>query len=214
MAGRRVVGIDLTATPTRRSATAFVFRDRASVEGLGGDDEIVRRIAEFDPELVAVDAPLSWPKRRRGLRACDRTVRWLGVGVLPPVLGPMRLLTSRAVALSAELKSAGIEVVEVYPRAVQRLMGWVRRGEKPGEEALRRLLRTFRVKVEVEPSEHAIDALTCAWVAFMMLSGRAVELGDPEEGTIVLPSACLSPSVRTLRTSRRNRSWCNRRTRS
>ncbi|MEN3048609.1 MAG: DUF429 domain-containing protein [Candidatus Caldarchaeales archaeon] len=193
MSGRRVVGVDLTATPRRSSAAAFVAGSRASVEGLRGDDEIFRRIAEFGAELVAIDAPLSWPRSGRGLRECDRAVRRLGVGILPPVLGPMRLLTSRAVALSGELRSAEIEAVEVYPRAVQRLMGWVGRGEKPGPETLRRLLRAFQVSVEVEADEHAIDALTCAWVAVLRLRGEAVELGDPEEGTIVLPRVCLTP---------------------
>jgi len=43
-----------------------------------------------------------------------------------------------------------------------------------------------------------IDALTCALVAFLHDVNKTVELGDPEEGTIVMPSPEAMRELRRL----------------
>lgn len=200
------MGIDLTASTRKESAVALLHRGRASIEWLGPDHEIVGRVTAITPRTVAIDAPLSWPGQRNSLRECDREVRRLGVGILPPTLGPMRLLTTRAIALTEALRSNAVPVIETYPRAVHRLMGWVGRGGRPGARELGYLFKALRLRLECEVNEHVIDALTCAWVACLYLRNETVELGDPKEGTISLPRACLTPSTRSPRTSRRIRS--------
>jgi predicted RNase H-like nuclease len=43
-----------------------------------------------------------------------------------------------------------------------------------------------------------IDALTCALVAFLHDVNKTVELGDPKEGTIVMPSPEAMRELRRL----------------
>ncbi|MCS7118059.1 MAG: DUF429 domain-containing protein [Thaumarchaeota archaeon] len=208
------VGIDLTGNPKRMSAAALVGRRQATVEWIGSDEEIVARLSGLRPRVVAIDAPLSFPSNGVHLRSCDKEVRRLGVSILPPTLGPMRHLTDRGIRLSGYLKSAGVAVIETYPRAVHRLMGWLGPGERPSARTLRSLHEHFPIRVKTDVNEHAIDALTCAWVAYLHWTGKTVELGDPREGTIALPRACITPSRRSPRTSRRSHSRYSRTTRS
>jgi histidinol-phosphate phosphatase family protein len=76
----RFVGIDLAWSPRNPSGAAVLAADGRLLEatgGLGNDDEIVglvqHALAEGEPGLVAIDAPLAVPNETGG-RPCDREV--------------------------------------------------------------------------------------------------------------------------------------------
>jgi uncharacterized protein len=160
------------------------------------DSEILESIRSARPRLVSIDAPLSLPRGRasleaRGpphLRACDRELLRRHIRFFPVTLGPMRMLTARGMRLAAELRSSGYRVQESYPGAAQDIVGLPRKGA--GVERLRRGLRSrgFYGTIERRSTSHdELDAVLCAWVGRLHLEGRAEVIGDPTEGTMILP---------------------------
>lgn len=194
----RCVGLDLAGSP-RRTTGGCLLRGpwRTTTRALGSDDEVLAWTMEQRPDIVSIDAPLSLPRGRASLdipspphfRACDLELRRLGIPFFPITLGPMRMLTARGIRLKAALGSKGLRVVESYPGGVQDMMGWGRKNR--GVERLRRTLvsRGFRGDVERKGLTHdELDAVACAWVGRLCLEGRALRLGDPGEGELLLPS--------------------------
>jgi predicted nuclease with RNAse H fold len=192
-----VVGLDLAGSPLRRTGFCTLRAGRTvETQVLGPDEEILERTLRCRPALVAIDAPLSLPRGRASLqargpphfRACDLELRQLGIRFFPLTLGPMRMLTARGIRLKAALEGHGLRVVESYPGAAQDLLGLPRKGD--GVERLRRALVKygFRGSVEHRSITHdELDAVLCAWSGRLFLLGKALVLGDPDEGTMVLP---------------------------
>ncbi len=203
MRGRVCAGVDLTASSRRETAVCVVtFKTSAVFFHVRTDDELLDVLGRASPRVVAVDAPLSLPSAGRGQRRCDVEVRRLGVPILPPTIGPMRLLSERGMRVAALLRERGLKVIEVYPRGVQRKLGLIGRGERPNGGVGQRIGSLLGVAVPEDLSVDEVDALTCALVAFLHDWGRTVELGDPEEGTIVMPSAeAVDELSRLLRSS-------------
>ena len=172
---------------------------RASFSAVYGDDEIVGHVLSVGPKAVAIDAPLSLPKGRPSLeargpphfRACDLELRRMGIRFFPITLGPMRALTARGLLLKARLAGHGLQVIETYPGAVQDLLGVPRKGS--GLAGLVRGLQ--RLRITWDPSRHPslshdeLDAGYCAYVAYLYARGRALLIGDPDEGLMALPRA-------------------------
>ena len=208
-ARRPIVGLDLAGSPHRRTGFCTLgpgLSTRTSV--LGDDAAILEAVVPIRPAIVAIDAPLSLPRGRRSLdipgpphfRACDRDLRALGIRFFPVTLGPMRLLTRRGMALAARLATAEIPAIEAYPGGAQDLLGLPRKGA--GSEALRRALVGFGFSGAVERPDithDELDAIVCAYTGREHLAGRTLVLGDPSEGTLVLPrprAATRRPSPR------------------
>jgi predicted nuclease with RNAse H fold len=114
-----VVGIDLSI----QRPSAVVAMDKCEVLYLAladSDDDITAVASLMRPFVVAVDAPLSYPQEGRGLRDVERELRRLGFNLLPPLMGPMKKLTERGIALSKKLSC---DVIEVHPLTSMKAMG-------------------------------------------------------------------------------------------
>lgn len=112
----------------------------------------------------------------------------MGIPFFPITLGPMRMLTARGIRLRNRLVEAGFEVHEGYPGGAQDLWGIARK--QAGVERLRRALRRRGCSGSIEHriiTHDELDAVTLALVGLELLAGRALIIGDPLEGTIVLP---------------------------
>ena len=191
------VGLDLAGSPGRRTGFCRLGPGLATeTRVLGDDDSVLDAVRTAGARLVAVDAPLSLPRGRASLdipspphlRACDRALGALGIRFFPITLGPMRQLTRRGMAIADRLRRDGFEVIEAYPGGAQDVLGLPRKGA--GEEGLRRALVRFGFSGSVERrgvTHDELDAVLCAYTAREHASGRALVLGDPEEGTLVLP---------------------------
>jgi predicted nuclease with RNAse H fold len=160
-----VVGVDLSI----QRPSAVVAMDKCEVLYLAladSDDDITAVASLMRPLVVAVDAPLSYPQEGRGLRDVERELRRLGFNLLPPLMGPMKKLTERGIALSKKLTS---NVIEVHPLTSMKAMGLTR-------EELRRHLGVRH--------EDLIDAFAAALTAVAYVEGLYIMFGP-----FVLPTA-------------------------
>jgi uncharacterized protein len=194
----RSVGLDLAGSPARTTGFCLLRGPRSTTTlPLHSDEEIVGTTLASRPAIVSIDAPLSLPRGRRSLevrgpphfRECDRELRRLGIPFFPISLGPMRMLTARGIRLRQRFEHEGLPVIESYPGGAQDVLGLPRKGV--GVPVLRRALigQGFTGDVARPGITHdELDAVSCAAVGREYVQGKAWVLGDPTEGTIILPA--------------------------
>jgi uncharacterized protein len=192
-----VLGLDLAGSPRRPTGCCLLQQGgHATTLVAHSDAEIIRLSDRPGLRLVTIDAPLSLPAGRRSIedrsgphfRACDRELRRLGIRFFPLTLGPMRMLTVRGMSLAREFRRRGFQTVEGYPGGAQDLLGIPRKGA--GVPELQRRLVRLGLKGDLrrrELTHDELDAATIAWVGWRFLEGKARLIGDPAEGTMLLP---------------------------
>lgn len=165
MTGRKVIGIDLAGNPENRSGFCLITeefgqRDTRS-KTIFTDEEILEEIKRTLPNLVAIDAPLTDKKQDR---MCDKEMR--KYGSLPLNLPGVQMLAKRGYKLAQEISKLNIPVIEIFPRATEKIMGLERES--------------------LSKSSHQADAIIAAITGFLHLEGKTKEVGD-REGKIVIP---------------------------
>ncbi|HZY92734.1 MAG TPA: DUF429 domain-containing protein [Thermoplasmata archaeon] len=192
------MGLDLAGSPRRATGFCLLTRGKfVRTTVLGPDEEILEKVRAARPDVLVIDAPLSLPRGRESLerpgpphlRACDRELLRLGIRFFPLTLGPMRLLTARGLRLKAAFASEKFPVFEGYPGGTQDLLGWPRKSE--GVPRLQRALRRFGFRGDVAErrlTHDELDAVAIAWTGGLFLRGKATEIGDPTEGTMLFPA--------------------------
>jgi len=191
----KVVGIDLTGTEKRASGFCVLETKTMKVQTslLHTDEEIVKKIQEIKPRVVAIDAPLTLPKGRKSieersnshLRNCDKELLKRGIKFFPITLGPMRKLTKRGMKLKEILEKKGFKVIEVYPGGAQDLLGVPRK--QKGLEKLKSGLEKLGIKgLSHKMNDDELDAVTCAYIAKLFLDGDYEAFGK-EDGIIIMP---------------------------
>jgi predicted nuclease with RNAse H fold len=191
-----VIGIDLAGSEKRNTGICVLNKKlEAECYIVKTDEEILKIVEKFKPDLIAIDAPLSLPKGRKSLerkenihfRECDKKLWEFGIKFFPITLGPMRILTQRGIKLRKILKKRDYNVVEVYPGATQDVLKIPRKGIN-----LKKLLNGLRnlgIKTEKKQLTHdELDAITAAYTGYLHLKGMSLTLGNPKEGTIVIPN--------------------------
>jgi Uncharacterized conserved protein len=190
-----IIGIDLAAS-NKRPTGFCIMNENLEVETflVFEDKDILEKIKYYEPVLVAIDAPLSLPKGRISLeeksnihfRLCDVELLKLGIKFFPITLGPMRKLTTRGIKLKSMLNYLGYNVIEVFPGATQDILGIPRKSQSINK--LREGLRAIGIKgINYKMCDDELDAITCALTGLFYLRGEYIELGDKEEGTIIIP---------------------------
>jgi predicted nuclease with RNAse H fold len=190
---RSIIGLDLAGVENR--PTGFCILKNMNVETciLFTDKEILQKITQINPNLIAIDAPLCLPPGRQRieertnvhLRDCDKELLKIGIKLFPITLGPMRKLTIRGIALKEILQKKTFKVIEVYPGGAQDVLGIPRK--QKGLDNLRVGLEKLGIEgLNNQMSDHELDAVTCAYVGKLLLEGKAVKHGAANE-EIVLP---------------------------
>ncbi|MEM2875885.1 MAG: DUF429 domain-containing protein [Candidatus Bathyarchaeia archaeon] len=188
-----VVGLDLAGVENKPSGFCVLEGMRAETYLLYTDEEIIQKVRELKPNVIAVDAPLSLPPGRTSieertgthLRECDRELLRRGIKFFPITLGPMRKLTQRGMRLRETLEVEGFRVIEVYPGGAQDVLGIPRKGM--GLKKLREGLEKLGIQgLKESVSDHELDAVTSAFVGRLFLEGKTETLGELREG-IVMP---------------------------
>lgn len=152
-----IVGIDLA---TEKGKTGFCILDKKiKTFILKTDEEVIKKIKQAKPKIIAIDAPLSLPKK--GLRKAEKELLKLGIRVFPPLMPSMKQLAKRAIRLKRLLKR--YKVIEVYPNAAKKIL---------------------RIKSK---KSHRNDAKLCALVGRLYLEKKTVAAGDRKEGQIIIP---------------------------
>lgn len=188
-----IVGLDLAGVENRPTGFCSLTQDKAETSLLYSDQEILRKIRQVRPTIVAIDAPLSLPPGRSSLeertsnhlRECDRELLRKGIKFFPLTLGPMRQLTKRGMNLKNLLLAENYTVIEAYPGGAQDVLGIPRK--QKGLDKLKAGLEGLGLSgLKDQISDHELDAATCAYVGKLFFEGKAVIYGDQSEG-IVMP---------------------------
>jgi hypothetical protein len=188
-----IVGLDIAGVESRPSG--FCILDGFKIETCLSytDKEIIQKIEELKPRIIAIDAPLSLPPGRKSIeerndvhfRECDRELLKRGIKFFPITLGPMRKLTERGIKLKKILKNKGFKVIEAYPGGAQDILKIPRKQQ--GLDELRKGLEKLGIKgLKSTMNDHELDAVTCAYVGKLFLEGKSETLGILEDG-IVMP---------------------------
>jgi predicted nuclease with RNAse H fold len=186
-------GLDLVGVENRPAGLCILRDMKAETSLVYSDDEVLKRIEETEPEIVAIDAPLSLPAGRESieqrtkihLRECDRELLRRGIKFFPVTLGPMRKLTSRGIRLRRTLENKRFRVIEIYPGGAQDVLGIPRK--QKGLDRLRVGLKKVGVKgLNNRMNDHELDAVTCALVGNLHLEGKSATYGNSDQA-IMMP---------------------------
>jgi len=160
-----VVGIDLAGNEKNRSGFCLLKEEFGQKETKSKtfftNEEILAEIIRSKPDLVAIDAPLTTKKEDR---KCDKEMK--KYGALSLSLAGMQTLAKRAWGLRQEIKKMNIPVIEIFPRATEKIMGLERDS--------------------LSKSTHQGDAILAAITGFLHLEKKTKEVGDAE-GKIIIP---------------------------
>lgn len=194
-----IIGLDLAGVETRPTGYCKLTNMKAETSLLYSDKEVLSKIKEVRPDVIAVDAPLSLPPGRKTLeertsihlRECDRELLRRHIKFFPITLGPMRKLTTRGMFLKKVLEEENFCVIETYPGGAQDVLGIPRK--QKGLEKLKIGLENLGIQgLNGQLSDHELDAVTCAYVGMLFLEGAAITYGDSCDG-IVMPKDRLNP---------------------
>lgn len=155
------------------------------------DVELIRVLAEINPVLVGIDAPLSLPGRYRDIpdcsdyfyRHCDRAM-----GAMSPMF--LGGLTARAIRLRDELALRGIPMLEVYPAHLAKQLKLPESSYRGTGTAITGCLQSIMTAthLEADPTEtmtwHHLDALMALAIVRRVHAGQARSIGLAEEGLI------------------------------
>ena len=167
----KIVGLDLAGK--EKNPTGFCL---LKIEGkkrssecwiLYKDEEIFIKIEEIKPKVVCIDAPFSYPQKGY-FRKCDLELIKKGFRCLSPLFPGVKILVERARNLVRKIKEKDerIEVIEVFPRAAEKILG---------------------LEKEKRVNKDKYDALLCAITGEFYLKGNFERIGDEKEGLIVIP---------------------------
>ncbi|WP_237739758.1 DUF429 domain-containing protein [Methanobacterium formicicum] len=186
------MGIDLAGKVDNPTGICILNADESrgyemDMGTLYTDEEILGTIDRVQPSLIVIDAPLSLPKGRCCLekececavgghfRQSEREIRRYG-SVLPLTFTGMKMLTLRGVGLASTL-SGKFQLKETHPRTAGKMLNW--------ENLEKDLENCFHLPPN--PTEHELDAAIAALTGFFYINDCFLELGDEDEGTIILP---------------------------
>jgi len=181
-----IVGIDLAGVATNPTGWALLKNKAISTHHLYHDEEILKRSTDCRPQLIAVDAPLSLPKKDI-MREADREMQKRGYPVLPPCLPAMKKLTLRAISIVQEIKKRGFNVIEVHPTSTRKALKMPTKDWKKTQTILTQIGLKGDLRTRVL-TPHEIDAVTAALTGHLHLQGKTELIGDEEKEYIVVPT--------------------------
>ncbi|MBN2015007.1 MAG: DUF429 domain-containing protein [Candidatus Altiarchaeota archaeon] len=178
----KVVGLDLAGNP--KNDTGFCImevaddRKHVSTSIVHSDPEIIEKLKEIKPELVAIDAPLTYSGTNR---RCDDELR--EYGALPVTLRGMETLAKRGSMLAEKLRDNGMEFIEVFSTATAKILGFYDRREM----MMQKNLIASGIKGSVDErilSKDELDAIFAAITACLHLSEKTVAVGEGDNRII------------------------------
>ncbi len=159
----RVVGIDLAAKPENSTGFCILDEKSSQTKVLHSNEDILAEVEKERPECIAIDAPFWLPKSGAKLmpwRPSEQLLIKRGFRPISPMLPTMQMLTMRASFLVKTLRDKGFNVIEVFSKASEQILG---------------------LSKEARKNEHEYDALICALTAKAFLEGNYEDL----EGIII-----------------------------
>jgi predicted nuclease with RNAse H fold len=208
------VGVDLTAGKRVSDIAALdLAGERVAFATALTDDDLLRALADFGGEIVAVDSPMALPTGLCCLeescpcaapdgavgRSAERALSKRGIPCFWTTKRTIiKSMIYRAMDLKIRLEAEGYVALEVFPYAVKRVLLGRKLPKKTlpeGRQALvdgaRGALPSCRWPDSWAPGHDQLDALYCALTARLFALGQTEALGDPGELPIIVPSSKL-----------------------
>jgi len=191
-----LVGIDLAGRPEGPTGWALLKERKVFVKELYGDSEILFETIKAEPNLVAIDAPLTLPAHG-AMRKADLEMHRRGYPVLPPLFPAMKELTLRAIHLTEELRVEKIKFIEVHPTSTRKAL------QMPLKDwhEIQKIFEEIELSDDWEKrilSPHELDAITAAITAHLHMKGKTESIGEPKEGFIIVPSLIHWKEIRQI----------------
>jgi predicted nuclease with RNAse H fold len=184
--GKCTIGIDLAGLSKYPTGWALLKGTAAKTSLIYTDREILENITKNNPSLIAIDAPLSRPKNSELFRKADREMIKNGYQVFPPNLPAMKKLTLRAIRLNSLIEENTYKTIEVHPTSTRKDLQMPLKDWKAIQEILKKL--GLKGKLETRPlATHELDAVTAALTAILHMTKQTEQIGDEEEGYIIVP---------------------------
>lgn len=206
------VGIDLTGNASKPSGWAVLNGCHAITKPLRTDEELIEESLKYNPRIVSIDSPLSYPAgrdctdpdcecRKYGItRYCERLLSSFGICVYPCLIPSMEKLTNRGIALAKKFRDLGVEVIESYPGVAQDILS-IRRKQN-GLEHLKNSYKNFGIIGDYftakKISHDELDAISSALVGLFYLNGQYVALGNETEDYLIVPSVAPAPQTQIV----------------
>ncbi|MBI4020247.1 MAG: DUF429 domain-containing protein [Candidatus Aenigmarchaeota archaeon] len=157
----KVIGLDLAGKDKNPTGFCVLTKEGTKAKLLHSDNEILYEIEKVKPDIICIDAPLSFPEEGH-FRDGDVQLRKLGYNPLSPTFPGMQPLVRRAMMLVNVLRKK-YHVVEVFPHATESILG---------------------VERNKTADKDRYDALLCALTGKYYLEGKFREVGKEK---IILP---------------------------
>jgi predicted nuclease with RNAse H fold len=181
-----IIGIDLAGVEKNPTGWALWKNKVISTCHLYKNQEILEHLTKFEPTLIAIDAPLSLPKKET-MRKADKEMYRHGYPVFPPRFPAMEKLTLRAIELTQQIKRKNLRIIEVHPTSTRKALKISAKDWKK----IQTIFLHMNLKGNLETralTSHEIDAVTSALTGYLYLQGKTELIGDEEEGYIVVPT--------------------------
>jgi len=181
-----IIGIDLAEMEKNPTGWTLWKNKAISTCHLYENQEILDYLTKFEPTLIAIDAPLSLPKRGT-TRKADKEMYRHGYPVFPPRLPAMEKLTLRAIEITRQIKRKGLRIIEVHPTSTRKAL----KIPTKDWEKIQKIFLHMGLKGDLETrvlTSHEIDAVTAALTGYLYLRGKTELIGNDEEGYIVVPT--------------------------
>jgi len=157
----KIIGIDLSGKD--KNPTGFcvflIENESEKIEKLTllcKDNEIIEEVKKENPCIICIDAPLSFPKSGY-FRESDIELKKKGFKPLSPLFPGMKVLVERGIRLKQKFEENGYKVIEVFPRATERIL---------------------RLSKEKKTNQDLYDAFLCALTGKYYLKNQYEILGN------------------------------------
>ena len=206
-----VLGVDLRTSSKKSSPLALLDEDSRLI-WLGSfrqDIEFVEMVKLLEPDLVAIGSPLNLPAgfccldqscecwfsvRDRKSRLLELELAKMGISCFyTNKVSIIKDLIYRGMGLSHELRSAGYDVIEVYPHATKMLLFGDNMPPKNNPNSVNYMISRLETLVfgmdsyMVDIDKDVCDAIINAYTGRLHVNFDTDMLGDPDEGMLVLP---------------------------
>ena len=179
-----VAGVDLAGNPKNESGYCLLsVEDKVkSVETkiLYSDEDIMSELMKANPDLTAVDAPLTYAGVNR---KCDELLH--GYGALPVTLRGMEVLAVRGSALAGKMKKLDLRFIEVFSTGSARILGVYSKDDFTMQKSMIGLDLHGNINDRIL-SRDELDAVTAAVTGYLHLVGKSRSVGD-ESGEVIVP---------------------------
>ena len=180
----KIVGIDLAGNPRNDTGfcvlTANETLKEVETKILHSDDEVIENLSQIKPELIAIDAPLTYSGENR---KCDDLLK--DYGALPVTLRGMEMLAIRGTELAKKLRNNNFKVIEIFATGSAKILGFYNASEKE----MQKQLMNAKIRGDVEKrflNKDELDAIFAAITGYLYIKNSTTAIGD-ETGTIIVP---------------------------